>query len=332
MEGSSDEKMQQQQQQPAPHVVDASEPHTQPPPRKSRLNDERVVLLGSVIGVACWSLAGNASRLALQSGFQHFYFLETYSTFAPNCVGCFVMGLVAALASTPPQDATFPWIYRSILVGFCGSLTTFSSWILDVVQSNTASLSFGELISGLTMPFIFLLWGRDSARFVWFLLTFATKGSGVHVANVVFLAISVVAAVVIPISLEVAVHQGLLDLPFADRRAVVLGPLGALPRYGLSLLLNGMNRVHKFPLGTLTANVLAVLLTGLLDYFYRKTGNVWCVIVENGLCGALSTVSSFVQEIVVFYSQGRRNMAYIYAFASVASCCVVMALCRRLKP
>ena len=46
--------------------------------------------------------------------------------FAANMLGCLVLGVVLALP--PHRQRTFLWAG----IGFCGSLTTFSSWMLQL--------------------------------------------------------------------------------------------------------------------------------------------------------------------------------------------------------
>ncbi|ESL11189.1 hypothetical protein TRSC58_01070 [Trypanosoma rangeli SC58] len=331
---------------PAPSIEQGGAVPSAPsaPPLKSILDDERVAHVAAAIGVACWSIAGTALRLEIGRCLLRHGFLTTYTTFGANCVGCFLMGFIEATANIQTQSRRFPWIFRSLLAGFCGSLTTFSSWMLDTVGRDTAALAFGELLSGLTIPFVFLLWGHDTVSMLR-AVTGSTRGRRVslstslagghscrqlHLANIVFLALSVVMAVVIPIAVEVAVSRGLLDVSLIDRRSVIFAPLGAVPRYVLGHLLNGTGRFWRLPVGTFTANLIAVLLMGITDYYFRHEGNVWCKIVMNGLCGSLSTVSSFINEIVAMYSLGHRRSAYIYAAASVAVSAAIMAVCRRV--
>ncbi|PBJ74609.1 hypothetical protein BCY84_12336 [Trypanosoma cruzi cruzi] len=132
----------------------------QPPqPNKSILDDFWLTHVGAIIGVACWSLAGTALRLALEQTFVRNSVLTTYTTYGPNCIGCYLTGFIASLASSKSQNVIFPWIFRSLLVGFCGSLTTFSEWMLDTVRQERVAFCFGELVSGLTMPFVFFSLG-----------------------------------------------------------------------------------------------------------------------------------------------------------------------------
>jgi fluoride ion exporter CrcB/FEX len=105
-----------------------------------------------------------------------------------------------------------------------------------------------------------------------------------------------------------------------------LGPIGALTRWGLGLLLN--NRIvasperRTFRLGTLTSNVVAVIVTGALQKYGGGTQWTTCVIV--GICGSLSTVSSWVADTVSIYEKVSKKWAYFYCGISVSLCVVIM--------
>lgn len=50
-------------------------------------------------------------------------------TFAVNLIGCFAIGIVAALAERPLAD--YPRMVLFLKVGVCGGFTTFSSFALE---------------------------------------------------------------------------------------------------------------------------------------------------------------------------------------------------------
>jgi fluoride ion exporter CrcB/FEX len=108
--------------------------------------------------------------------------------------------------------------------------------------------------------------------------------------------------------------------------ACALGPIGALFRWLLCFFLN--NRVlaspenKRFRFGTLLSNLFAVLITGCL---YKYGGNShstsWILM---GICGSLSTVSSWVSDTVSIYTQVSRKWAYFYCTSSVFLCVLIM--------
>lgn len=70
-----------------------------------------------------------------------------------NVLGCFLLGMLAG----PVPHRTGLWLLGGI--GFCGSLTTFSSWILDVV----ALLQQHRPLMGLVLLMVSVLLGLLAA-------------------------------------------------------------------------------------------------------------------------------------------------------------------------
>ncbi len=73
--------------------------------------------------------------------------------FAANMLGCLLMGLVLALP--PRHQRVFLWAG----IGFCGSLTTFSSWMLQLtmtLQQGHRAQSLGVLLSTLLLGLVLM--------------------------------------------------------------------------------------------------------------------------------------------------------------------------------
>ena len=103
--------------------------------------------------------------------------------------------------------------------------------------------------------------------------------------------------------------------------ALVFAPLGCLGRFYASLYLNG--KIASFPLGTFVVNIFGTAILGMSwDLQHVPLGGVvGCQLlqgIEDGFCGCLTTVSTWVIEL----STLRRWHAYRYGAVSV-----VMALC-----
>ena len=104
--------------------------------------------------------------------------------------------------------------------------------------------------------------------------------------------------------------------------AVVFAPVGCLTRFHASLRLNGL--LVKFPVGTFVVNIAGTMVLGMCWDLQRAPlgdgipggGLVGCQVlqgVQDGFCGCLTTVSTWVVEL-----QGlRRKHAYFYGFMSV---------------
>ena len=103
--------------------------------------------------------------------------------------------------------------------------------------------------------------------------------------------------------------------------ALVFSPLGCLGRFYTSIYLN--SKFASFPLGTFVVNIFGTAIIGMSYDLQRVPlgGVVGCQVlqgVEDGFCGCLTTVSTWVSEL----SSLRRRNAYRYGAASV-----VVALC-----
>jgi len=77
-------------------------------------------------------------------------FMPTYAYFGSNCIGWAAMGVAVSVSLLP--EATMPYLCRG-LTG--GSFTTWSIWMLNVVNARIAAGFFEELVSRLTMLVVF---------------------------------------------------------------------------------------------------------------------------------------------------------------------------------
>jgi fluoride ion exporter CrcB/FEX len=104
-----------------------------------------------------------------------------------------------------------------------------------------------------------------------------------------------------------------------------LGPIGSLCRWGLALLLNHRFAAggNKFRSGTFIANSIAVAITGLLRYYAYDS--VWTIYIVTGICGSLSTVSSWVSDTMSIHrGPCSWGWAYVYCVVSVLFCSIIM--------
>jgi CrcB protein len=105
--------------------------------------------------------------------------------------------------------------------------------------------------------------------------------------------------------------------------ACVFAPVGCLLRYYISLFLNPIN--PAFPLGTFTVNIFGTAVLGMAyDLQHVQLSNtglvggsiIGCQILQgiiDGFCGCLTTVSTWIVELDTL----KRRAAYIYGTASV---------------
>jgi len=115
--------------------------------------------------------------------------------------------------------------------------------------------------------------------------------------------------------------------------ALVFAPLGCLLRWQLSAHLN--SRIPSFPLGTFVANIFGVAVLAMCFDIQQSEsdasgmvaigGQVGCQMlqgVEDGFCGCLTTVSTWMLELKTL----RRRHAYLYGGASVLSALATVVL------
>lgn len=108
--------------------------------------------------------------------------------------------------------------------------------------------------------------------------------------------------------------------------AIAFAPPGTLLRYFLSRKLNGLRAY--LPLGTLAANLFAVLILAITVILQRNDlsrSSIGCSAlqgIQDGFCGSLSTVSTFVVEL---RGLGKKD-AYRYFGASWLAAMVIYSL------
>jgi fluoride ion exporter CrcB/FEX len=99
--------------------------------------------------------------------------------------------------------------------------------------------------------------------------------------------------------------------------ALLLSPPGAMLRYALSKLNTRKRFDGRFPVGTFVANIAATLIIGGAYAAVRRPAGVAACDalhgLQDGFCGCLSTVSTFVVEARTL----RRGWAWGYVLGSV---------------
>lgn len=100
--------------------------------------------------------------------------------------------------------------------------------------------------------------------------------------------------------------------------ALLFAPLGCILRFYVSKYLNP--RIPSFPLGTFAVNIFGTMILGIcfdLQYSSSGAGNMMaCRVLEGvmqGFCGCATTVSTWVAEL----NELKRKNSYIYGLTSV---------------
>jgi len=326
----------------------AARPSVAIPKRRRR---ETIQLLHVSAWLIIFSVLGTLARLGLTA-------LTTYpgspagGILWANFAGCVVMGFLSedrrlfANHTRPPDvyekgqprpagsKTTLP-LYIGLTTGFCGSFTSFSSFLL-VSFNDLANIS--PAYDGRpTKGYNFL----DFAAYVVATLCLSYGGLqfGAHVA--IFLHPVIPALpyrlhrtldwLAVPGSIGVWAGAILMAVFIPKWRGIALfacvfAPLGSFGRFWASRLLNPI--VKSFPLGTFSVNMVGTaVLAGLTLGRHEVAVTVGCEVLRglaDGFCGCLTTVSTFMVELRGLKSKH----AYIYGGTSVVSgmCLMIVIL------
>ncbi|GAA4536420.1 CrcB family protein [Pseudonocardia xishanensis] len=97
-----------------------------------------MVVLGAAVGAPARYLTGRLVQSRHRTGFP-------WGTFAVNVAGSFVLGLVTGAAASP-------WLTALIGTGFCGALTTYSTFGWETVHLSrplAVANAVGSVLAGL---------------------------------------------------------------------------------------------------------------------------------------------------------------------------------------
>jgi fluoride ion exporter CrcB/FEX len=237
-------------------------------------------------------------------------------------------------------------LYIGLATGFCGSFTSFSSFIRDIFLALSNDLPMPESVAAPRKggySFLALLavtLGTISLSFSGFYLggQLATALEPV----IPPLPCALIRKYVDPLAMIMAwgswAGAVILSIVPPDRYsnpgasefwrgratfALIFAPLGCLARFYASAHLNP--RIASFPLGTFTVNMVGTAVLGLAwDLAHGPEGGViGCQVfqgIEDGFCGCLTTVSTWVMELAIL----RHRKAYIYGGVSVTSALALM--------
>jgi fluoride exporter len=225
-------------------------------------------------------------------------------------------------------------------VGFCGSLTSFSTLNRDVFLAAIDKLSgigAGTNPTGTSNLHRNGGYGFEAAMGVLIIqvaVSIAALHTGAQLASAIdgwmpTLPFRFIRRVIDPVTLVVGfgcwIGAVLMSIwpPENSWRgqatfSLVLAPLGCLLRFHVSKSLN--SRIPSFPLGTFCVNVFGTAVLGMCyDLQHSGVGGMItaCQVlvgVEEGFCGCLTTVSTWVLEMNTL----RARHAYIYGLMSVS--------------
>ncbi|UKZ91469.1 uncharacterized protein TrAFT101_006447 [Trichoderma asperellum] len=240
-----------------------------------------------------------------------------------------VIDLIAAKKAHLSTKKTIP-LYIGLTTGFCGSFTSFSTFIRDVLlalSNNEFELPTTDRSGGYS--FLAML----AVIITTVCLTLSALHIGAHLAigtekyipSLPFRFVrKFLDRVVVILAWGGWAGAILLSIMPPDLNwrgkvifALVFSPVGCLARFYLALYLNG--RLSSFPLGTFLANILGTAVLGM-SWDIAHSASVGSIVgcqvlqgIEDGFCGCITTISTWVAEL----NSLRRFHSYIYGTASV---------------
>jgi len=287
---------------------------------------------------AVWGLL---TRLGI-TAIGNFHGQNVFSLLLVQVAGCLVMGTSVTLQ--PRFGKIHPLLYLGITTGYCGSVTTFSSWMLQVFQtfSNTSHFSrgrFSDFLDGLNLTYVTiglclfaLQTGFVVGSFIETIITSMVGRTNLRTSTCIERSPSYAARKISMVVLTLAgplTWLGSLVLciwgPIRWRGPVTysmaIAPTGTILRYYFAKLnARPFSTRHGFPTGTYLANVVG---TGLLALFSAlqhtsaaRTNLEYCAGLQglrDGFCGGLSTISTFFLEL---HRAGPCRQNFRYALAS----------------
>ncbi|PVI01453.1 hypothetical protein DM02DRAFT_591115 [Periconia macrospinosa] len=320
-----------------------------------------------------FSIWGTLARIGLQALTFYPDTPVTISVLWANVAGTFIMGFLTenqqlfraeweggrpeiidqtAKATHNKVKKTIP-LYIGLATGFCGSFTSFSSFMRDIFLAFVNDLPTPTAPGGhLHRNGGYSFMAGVAVILLTLSLSYAAFRVGTHFSDliepytptipfrltrytldplVVFLAWTswlgaVFLAIWPPDRPYGPASRGSWDNETWRGQAIfacVFAPLGCLLRHYLSSLLNPL--APSFPLGTFVVNIFGTAVIGMaydlqhvpIRWFGVGGGRVGCQVLQglmDGFCGALTTVSTWISEL----NGMRRKQAYFYGFSSVS--------------
>ncbi|ODV89160.1 hypothetical protein CANCADRAFT_134403 [Tortispora caseinolytica NRRL Y-17796] len=288
------------------------------------------------LGIAAWiivfSFWGTFTRVGV-GDLSNYSGRAVFASAWVQFVGCVTMGFAnASLKSHKSHEWTKSTqiFSKSIIVGYCGSTTSFSTYIVDLFYALANVSDFaGDHARGYNvLTFLTVLIG--SIAFSMF-----GMGLGIHIGSyfdLMELPDKLPYPEEVGVALAVfhfaacALLVGLVPNSRTYTYSALFGPFGALLRWKLGDL---NTKSNHFFWGTWAANMIGTtvicILIPLQGFLERKAASHFTSVniceamlaLEVGFCGGLTTISTFIAEIDKLRIQGRGTRITIYYLASV---------------
>lgn len=325
--------------------------------RKLRLQKPLVksVLVATLLNIACGSLWGVLARKGLIA-------LTTYpGSFLgglvwANFIACYVMGMAIEserfwvklisneeLASLFAAKGSIP-LYVGVTTGFCGSCSSFSSLILEMFNKaanlppsiakypNSAFGILGAIEVVLTHLGLSLAGYRTGRHFIRYLelYNYSLLKRSYYLLELISSAFGAAGYIIVIVLIATKSGHQWREWTLS----CLFAPWGSFLRYFLSRKLNPL--WNDFPLGTYTANLTGTILLGTFNLLTRGrkyrmatlpivSTTQGCYVLsalDDGFCGCLTTVSTFMVELCALTTKP----SYIYGTFSVVAGFICMLL------
>ena len=308
---------------------------------QNRLRDD-VVVGGWITFLSIWGALARIGLTALST----YPGVPVFPLIWAQFVGCAFIGFLLQDKTLFPKEERYVALYIGLTTGFCGSLTSFSSFMWDCFRAMAnldpySARGVGDNVLALISQVIITL-----------CVSIAALRFGAHVAQVVRRLLPSITPLtaarqhldILGVTLGVAgwaaagIMTGLLPQYRQELFTTVLAPLGMTHSMYNQLITGALCRwqlsrfnpvIPSFPLGTFAANMIATAILGICNLIQSRVRTPMSIIscavlygIDNGFCGSLSTVSTFAVELDTLV----RQHAYIYATVSISSGVVIMIL------
>jgi len=313
-------------------------------PTGSELAGAKRALGSTVLAIAAWAVLGCLGRIGLGYAILPKARIDTagtliYYDYIPNFVGSLMMGLIFTLE--PFIKKKHPIFYDGFGTGFLGSLTTFSSWSFSLSENLVCHSDSSVAVSIWHRVVFFMI-----SLYIHLTSTIIAYLIGVEIAKKYKHEFEDVPDSKLNPTKHVFVWSSFFFLVFCGGVAFVVGewvfngddtlykfvlalclaPVGALTRFTLGKWMNPIS--PKFPFGTFVANITATIINGAVFYSNMQASTPFWVMkgVMIGLDGCLSTMSTFMKEVITMWNKPgldrRWSLTYIAVSVATAQFCV----------
>lgn len=119
-------------------------------------------MIKSLLAAGCGGFLGTIVRFLINKFCSNLWVTSLpIATFIANMAGCFIFGIIIGLLQR--NNLMDSRLYTFLIVGFCGGLTTFSTFTNDLIMLDINSniiLPFVYCIASVILGLAFLLLGK----------------------------------------------------------------------------------------------------------------------------------------------------------------------------